>query len=677
MLWLASFPRSGNTFFRNVLHDVYGVESSTYHLDPNRRVDKNYAVFKVVKTHLLPGQLPVETSDWPAVYLVRDGRDSLVSIAHHRKDIVAPGTDFYNNLIEATLAQNGSFFGGWSENVRQWAERASIVIRFEDLIADPIREVEKLRQLIDLPPADPTKLPTFQSLREGEPAYGGGKGANFNPATNRKHFRKGKVGSWKEEVTPELGRLLEAVHGPMLRQYGYAPPLPSHPVSTAAPDNFEPKTVLVEASKMFTNDNDGIKRYLTGLDYGMAPFLPYFPHLKVALYYGNGVLVRQTDTQRADPVFRKLSRREEILQDRRTMGYEKVLLLAKNAVKTVVPDSVYTGLARHYERGPYRKYLAALKMSARKIGGRLSASDLDRLVGEADLIHVPLPQHFQRLPLGDAQLLVTVHDLTHRLFPDFHEDANVAFSEEGMTGSLRANAHFLSVSNATDADLARIYDVPRERRYVVPEAADVNQFNPGAARVDFTRVRERYGIPPAPYLFCLSTIEPRKNLRRTLEAFIGLKEELPELGASLVVGGKRGWKTADIFADLDLDRPDIILTGFVEDEHLPALYANARAFCFASLYEGFGLPLAEAMACGVPVIYGRNSAQIEVAGNGGLAVNAEDVADIRLAMKRLLTDNGLHGALSEAARKQSHRFNWLKTALLTLTAYEDILYRQP
>ncbi|MEM8584903.1 MAG: sulfotransferase domain-containing protein, partial [Bacteroidota bacterium] len=167
MIWLASFPRSGNTFFRNVLYEVYGLSSSTYHKDPQRVHDPDFASAPVVKTHLLPAQLPESLQDKPSVYIVRDGRDSLVSIAHHRKDIVAPGTDFYNNVIEATLAQGRSFFGGWSENVNQWTAKADVIIRFEDLIRDPIREVEKLRTIIDLPEPDLRKLPNFETLKFG------------------------------------------------------------------------------------------------------------------------------------------------------------------------------------------------------------------------------------------------------------------------------------------------------------------------------------------------------------------------------------------------------------------------------------------------------------------------------------------------------------------------------
>ena len=174
MIWLASFPRSGNTFFRNVLFHVYGLESSEYHMEPNKEVNPKFRDYPIVKTHLLPSQLPPDTQSAKSVYLIRDGRDALVSIAHHRKDIVAPGSNYYRNLAEAIIAYNGSFFGGWSGNVEAWSKKADIIIRFEDLIKDPIGEIEKLRAIMELPKPDLSKLPDFKSLREGTSKYGSG-----------------------------------------------------------------------------------------------------------------------------------------------------------------------------------------------------------------------------------------------------------------------------------------------------------------------------------------------------------------------------------------------------------------------------------------------------------------------------------------------------------------------
>ncbi len=119
MIWLASYPRSGNTFFRIVLHEVYGIPSSTFHREDAYPVDDDYASYPVVKTHLLPHEIVPQNPDIPAVYLVRDGRDAVVSMAHHRTDLVAAGSDYAENLTATILAADGSHFGGWSEHARQ------------------------------------------------------------------------------------------------------------------------------------------------------------------------------------------------------------------------------------------------------------------------------------------------------------------------------------------------------------------------------------------------------------------------------------------------------------------------------------------------------------------------------------------------------------------------------
>lgn len=225
MIWLASFPRSGNTFFRIVLHEVYGIASSTFHQETAYRVDADYDRYAVVKTHLLPQQLVPDDPAIPAVYLVRDGRDALVSIAHHRKDIVAPGSDFEMNLQEAIIAAEGSFFGGWSHNVACWLQRAAIVIRFEELIADPIACVERLRPILDLPEPQVEKLPTFQDLKTKPMPYGSGRRHRFPLTEQAKRrqffFRRGKVGAWREEMPYALYCLFWKRHGDIMQQLGY------------------------------------------------------------------------------------------------------------------------------------------------------------------------------------------------------------------------------------------------------------------------------------------------------------------------------------------------------------------------------------------------------------------------------------------------------------------------
>jgi len=222
MIWLASFPRSGNTYFRNILFEVYGISSSAYHHDPNIKKDLNFESHAVVKTHLLPSQLPDHLQEAKSVYLVRDPRDALLSLAHHRKDLIEAGSDLYLNLQEAILAENGSHFGGWTENTRQWVAKADIVIRFQDLVADPIGEVERLRAILDLPPPEVTKLPTFEQLKSGEPRYGSSrKQSTAGKDRNRKMFRKGIVGGWKDELPSYYERIIYENHGKQMKCMGY------------------------------------------------------------------------------------------------------------------------------------------------------------------------------------------------------------------------------------------------------------------------------------------------------------------------------------------------------------------------------------------------------------------------------------------------------------------------
>jgi hypothetical protein len=225
MIWLASFPRSGNTFFRIILHEVYGVSSSTFHRERGRPADPDYDKYAVVKTHLLPYQLEPKDPKIPAVYLVRDGRDALISIAHHRKDIVAPGSDYYTNLRDAILAAEGSFFGGWSRNVEEWLARAAVVIRFEELIEKPVECAERLRPFIDLPPPRLDRVPSFQDLRSRDMPYGSGVQHGFSAEERESHrakfFRRGEIGGWREEMPDDLHSVFWKLHGRAMRKLGY------------------------------------------------------------------------------------------------------------------------------------------------------------------------------------------------------------------------------------------------------------------------------------------------------------------------------------------------------------------------------------------------------------------------------------------------------------------------
>lgn len=209
MIWLASYPRSGNTFFRNILFEVYGISSSSYDPGKKKKIDSKSATFSIVKTHLLPHQLPEEYKSLKSIYLVRDGRDATVSLAHHRKDIKKTNPNYLINLIEVILGIGGSFPGGWSRHVNDWKNHSTIIIKYEDLIQDPIKQVERLRSIMKLPKPQIEKLPTFQSQKQGVSQYGSGNDlieSEKRKAAN-KFFRRGITGSYKDEM-PKLLQLL-------------------------------------------------------------------------------------------------------------------------------------------------------------------------------------------------------------------------------------------------------------------------------------------------------------------------------------------------------------------------------------------------------------------------------------------------------------------------------------
>lgn len=221
MIWLASFPRSGNTFFRNILYEVYGLESSAYHQETSHPVMNHYDRYPVVKTHLLPGQLTPSDKAIPAVYLIRDGRDALLSMAHQQKNLMGNRAGIRKTIKEGILASGNSYFGGWGENMRQWLLRADLVIRFEYLIEHPIEAVESLRAIMDLPSPQVQKLPGFEQLKFGNPKYGSSKRRQRGPSADNQFFRSGKTKGWTEAFDGALHDLFWKYHGPVMELAGY------------------------------------------------------------------------------------------------------------------------------------------------------------------------------------------------------------------------------------------------------------------------------------------------------------------------------------------------------------------------------------------------------------------------------------------------------------------------
>lgn len=657
MIWLASFPRSGNTFFRNILYQVYGLESSTFHRDPQYPVIEHYQDYPFVKTHLLPADIVPNDPGIKKVYLVRDGRDALVSMAHHKKDIIKPGTDFYNNLLESILGWEDVDFGGWSENVRQWMAAADLVIKYEDLIADPLREVERLRQITDLPEPDAERLPTFEKLKFGNPKYGGERGRQDRA------FRRGKSGGWQQEMPPELQQLFWELHGEAMEIAGYG---------NATAKQQRPYRVLMEADKILAEQMDGVKRYQEELIFGFLAFQSRLPGKWQMDFLLRDKIVSITEAvqaiQQQRVKTRGLRQKEGIPSN--VYGYERLLLQFKARLKLWLPKAIYDPLSRFYRELPVRDALRYIRSSVawRKL------KQLDVVAEEAhDLVHIPLPQNYYFANRFEAPAVVTVHDLTHKYFPDFHEKDNSKLGERGMRFIEQKAAHVIAVSESTKRDLCKDYNYAPERATVVYEAADKQWFRPVRDAEALQAAREKYALPDRPYLVSLSTIEPRKNLKNTIAAFLRFKEQQPDTDVVMVICGRRGWKVGEMLDPSHPHAEDIHFTGYVDEKELPVLISNAIGLCYVAHYEGFGLPPLEAMQCGRPVIYGNNSAMIEVVGEAGLPADSEDIADIAAQIARLVGDEALQATLAERALQRAHQFSWLRAAFETLLVYEKVI----
>ncbi len=279
-----------------------------------------------------------------------------------------------------------------------------------------------------------------------------------------------------------------------------------------------------------------------------------------------------------------------------------------------------------------------------------------------DLLFVPA----HVLPLiRPRRTVVTVHDLGYLFFPETHPPARRLELHLSTAWNARVATRVIAVSQATKDDLVRHYRIPAERIRVVHHGVEP-RFRP----TEDPAVAARYGLPKGYFLY-LGTLQPRKNLERILQAYA----RLPAGAPPLVLAGAKGWyfeRIAAQIAALGLQER-VVLPGYVADDDVPALLGGAIALVYPSLYEGFGLPALEAMACGTPVISARSSSLPEVVGEAGLLVDPLNVAELAGALRRLLEDEALREDLSRRGLAQARLFSWERCAREALSVFDEAL----
>ena len=285
-----------------------------------------------------------------------------------------------------------------------------------------------------------------------------------------------------------------------------------------------------------------------------------------------------------------------------------------------------------------------------------------------DVLHV----QFTAPPFCPCPVVVSIHDLSFEHLPRTFNRRSRTQLRLTVRHSARRAARILSLSEHTRRDIIETYGVEGERIQAIPLAAPTH-FAPVRDNSELQRVRHNYGID-GDYILSVGSIQPRKNLARLIKAYASLRgdyaaDKLPKL----VLAGKCAWLYDETLRALEESgvKESVVLTGYVPEADLPALYTGALCFVYPSYFEGFGLPPLEAMKCGAPVVVGNRTSLPEVVGDAALAVDPFDIDAIAKAIKLLMNDSELRAELSVKGQKRAAAFDWQETARRTLMVYEE------
>ena len=290
---------------------------------------------------------------------------------------------------------------------------------------------------------------------------------------------------------------------------------------------------------------------------------------------------------------------------------------------------------------------------------------LEWLAGRFDLFHAP---DFVLPPLRHAQGVITVHDLSFLRVPECADARLVAYLTHAVPHALRRASRILADSQSTQRDLSALLDVDPARIDVVYPGIGP-RYRPVTDGDQRRAVAARYQLD-GPFILSVGTLEPRKNYPRLISAFAQLRRQS---GAphTLIIGGGKGWLTESIFAQVEREgvASFVRFLGYVNEDDLPTLYSLADLVAFPSRYEGFGIPVIEAMACGAPVVCADNPSLPEAAGDAALLINADDTAGLAAALERGLTDRAWRETAQHKGFAQAARFTWHASATQLLAAY--------
>lgn len=257
-------------------------------------------------------------------------------------------------------------------------------------------------------------------------------------------------------------------------------------------------------------------------------------------------------------------------------------------------------------------------------------------------------------PRVSGQVITTVYDMTYLRFPETMDAKNRRRLQSGMAYSVERSDHIVTISEFSKREIVELLDVPEEHISVVPCAPSVS-----GQPADFSVCAEKFRLS-GPYLLYVGTVEPRKNLVRLIRAFAHLKKE-QKIPHQLVLAGGKGWANEEIYQAASLVE-DVLFTGYLSEGEKYALYKNADAFVFPSLYEGFGIPPLEAMVFGCPVVCADAASLPEVVGDAAELVNPVDEFHIAQGIWNVISDKARADELIRLGHEQTKKYTWTASA---------------
>ncbi|HEX5703326.1 MAG TPA: glycosyltransferase family 1 protein [Pyrinomonadaceae bacterium] len=284
-----------------------------------------------------------------------------------------------------------------------------------------------------------------------------------------------------------------------------------------------------------------------------------------------------------------------------------------------------------------------------------------------DVLHV----QYTAPPLAPCAVVATIHDLSFEHLPETFNRRSRTQLRLTVRRTARNAAQILTLSEFSRRDVIETYAIDPDRVAVTPAAAPAH-FRPVTNETNLGRIRATHAIE-RDYILALGSIQPRKNLVRLINAYSSLWKQRQNLAMpQLVIAGKRGWLEGETMraAEMSAGAHDIRFIGYVAEPNLPELFSGALCFAYPSYFEGFGLPVLEAMQCGTPVLAGNRTSLPEVAGDAALLVDPFDETAIADALRSLIENPGRRDDLRVKGIERAKRFSWQQTARLTLEAYE-------